>query len=358
VTQSTKPKLQKGFRISDSVAIDSRVEKAFHVEVYLLTNKEYLYLFTNLQPGLQFNPRFKKQLIDVQVGKDSFPALVIKEHSRELLVKTINHISAIRGFDAVAGMTELKEMLRRDVIDPLSNPEKFKRYRLSVPNGILLFGPPGCGKTFIVKRLAEELNYSFIELKHSDLASPYIHETVARIGQYFSKAISSSPCVVFVDEISGLVPRRDIISSGGQHKEEEVNEFLIQLDGAGQKGVLVIGATNYPERIDPAVIRSGRMDKRIFVPPPDEEARRAMFQIHLMNRPVSEDIDYDALARMTENYVSSDIELIVTNAARRALSQEEPISNSLLLKEVKSCRPSIDIEDMERLLKMVHLERW
>ncbi len=255
-------------------------------------------------------------------------------------------------------MKELKTLLINDVVSPLLYPDKFQKYKLTIPNGILLYGPPGCGKTFIVKNLADEVNYNFIELKHSDIGSPFIHETVAKIFKVFEIAKIKAPSIVFIDEISGLVPKRNDITSTMMYKEEEVNEFLMQLDQASKSKILVIGATNYPGKIDSAILRSGRMDKRIYVPPPDTEARREIFKIHLEGRPYDKKIDFDKLSKKTDFFVSSDIELIVNEAARIALKQDKQINEDIIVSVIDNFNPSMTKEEIAYYEQFKNLERW
>ena len=177
-----------------------------------------------------------------------------------------------RGLDKVAGMHALKERLRREVVSPVRDPEPYRHYRISIPNGILLYGPPGCGKTYIARQLAEELGYYFVEVIPSELASPYIHASVTRIRELFDNAVKRAPAIIFIDEFEALVPSRSGLEGHQQYKAEEVNEFLAHLNNCSEKNVFVIAATNQPDRIDPAVKRTGRLDKLIYVGPPDLEA--------------------------------------------------------------------------------------
>jgi len=244
------------------------------------------------------------------------------------------------GLGSVAGMKELKQLLIDEVINPLKYPEKFKKFKVSIPNGIILYGPPGCGKTFIVRKLAEELGYNFFEIKHSDLATPFIHGSVGNIGKTFETAKQNAPAIIFFDEISGLVPDRNKLNDGSSHKEEEVNEFLLQLNDAADNHVLVVGATNYIERIDPAVLRPGRFDKKIYVPPPDLEARKELFKLGLFDRPYDKKIDFEYLAIATNGFSCADIiEGIVETAARIAANQDrEAIDQALIESEIKKCK--------------------
>ena len=222
------------------------------------------------------------------------------------------------GFAAVAGMAELKQILTEDFIRALREPELYRRFGLSIPNGMLLFGPPGCGKTFIAERFGEELGFAFRKISPSTVANTYIHGTQEKIAQLFDAARNEAPCVLFLDEVDALVPSR----SGELHHAyaAEVNEWLVQMSNCGEAGVFLLAATNQPRRIDQAALRAGRIDKVVYVGPPDHEARKAMFEIHLSHRPLEAPIDFDELARLTEARIASDIRLLVDEAARDALT--------------------------------------
>ncbi len=356
---NTKPLLYNGYKLPDGVIVQKRIERAFFIEVYQLDNGRYLYLFLKQSLEDISSERTKSKLITLHIGTKSYLGLVHDEFSEKHLADFQDSLSELRGFDAVAGMEKLKSVLYEEVIEPIQNPEKFQRFKLSIPNGILFFGPPGCGKTFIVRKLAEEIGYNFVELKHSDIGSMYVHETASKIAKHFESARANSPSILFVDEISGLVPKRENIGSSNQYKEEEVNEFLMQLEHAASDGILVVGATNYPDRIDSAILRSGRMDKRIYLPPPDYPARVLLFKIYLVGRPFSEDIDFEELANLTEGYVSSDIELVVTQAARLAVNGENDIIDEDELKQaIVTVKPSLTPEEIARYEQFKTMERW
>jgi AAA+ superfamily predicted ATPase len=256
--------------------------------------------------------------------------------------------SPARGLSQVAGMADLKEQLMHEVIGPFKNPELYRRYRVSLPNGILFYGPPGCGKTYIARSLAEELGWSFQYCRPSDVASPYIHDTVSRIRAVFSAATEKAPSIVFIDEFEAFVPARSELGGHQQHKAEEVNEFLANLEGCAEHKVLVIAATNEPEKIDPAVRRSGRFDKLIFIAPPDAEARRSMLEFHLRDRPVEASLDTTGIATSLDGYSASDIKLLVEEASRMALKRAEAISTSTLLAAIKRVPASITTDDVQR----------
>lgn len=338
-TTSSKPILHNGFEIRDGITVTKRDERVFFTDVYELSDGAFFYLFLNLEPNEAHDSRGRYDLVRIEKDDKEWIGVVVKEHSINQLSEIVKNLTTIRGFDAIAGMNDLKQILITEVINPLSNPEKFEKFKVSIPNGIILYGPPGCGKTFIVRKLAEELNYNFFEIKHSDLATPYIHGAVGNIGKVFENAKQNAPAIVFFDEISGLVPNRQNLHDSS-HKEEEVNEFLIQLNDAADNQVLVVGATNYIDRIDPAVLRPGRFDKKIYVSPPDLEARKELFKLGLAGRP-HEQVDFDVLAKMTEGYSSADIiEGIVESSARLAANLDKSaIDQEILESEIKKMHP-------------------
>jgi len=253
-----------------------------------------------------------------------------------------------RGLSRVAGMTDLKEQLMHEVLGPFKDPDLYREYRVSLPNGILFYGPPGCGKTYIARALAEELGWSFQYCRPSDVASPYIHDTVSKIRALFSTAIEKAPSIVFIDEFEAFVPARSELGGHQQYKAEEVNEFLANLEGCAERNVLVIAATNEPEKIDHAVRRSGRFDKLILIQPPDAEARRAMLVFYLNDRPVDASLDAGGIAAVLEGYSASDIKLLVDEAARMALKQRKLISTSTMLAALDLIPPSITAEAVQK----------
>jgi len=254
------------------------------------------------------------------------------------------------GFSAIAGMQALKNMLQTDVIDIIRHPEEYKKHGLGLPNGMLLYGPPGCGKTFFAERFAEETGYNFRKIIASDLASIYVHGTQEKIGKIFDEARQHAPAILYFDELDAMTPDRE----NAQHSYgSEVNEFLSQLDNSGDSGVFVIGSTNKPQLIDKAVLRAGRLEKHFYVPPPDFEARRAMFEIYLKNRPLDFGIDYEKLATLTENYVSGDIKLIVDECSRKVIREKtKRITMETLEFVIKNQRPTISLDILQKYEKI------
>ena len=256
------------------------------------------------------------------------------------------------GFADVAGMESVKSMLYKDVMFVMQNKEKAAKYRLKAPNGALFYGPPGCGKTFIAEKFAEESHLNFMMVKASDLGSIYIHGTQGKIAELFEEAAKKAPTVICFDELDGMVPDRSTIHNEGA--SGEVNEFLSQLNNCSERGIFVIGTSNRPEKIDPAILRTGRMDKMVYIPMPDVEARKELFKIHLADRCCDESIDLDELAKQSDGYVASDISFMVNASALEAAMADVPISQELVLAEMRKARRSVtqdDAADYERMRK-------
>jgi transitional endoplasmic reticulum ATPase len=255
-----------------------------------------------------------------------------------------------KGFDAIAGMKELKAQLQLDVIDALHNPEEYAKYGITMPNGMLLYGPPGCGKTFFAKHFAEEVGFNFMLATPSTLKSRYVNATQENIAKMFAEAEKNAPTIIFIDEINELLPNRD--SEAHEMAKSAVNEMLAQMDRTGAKGIFIIGATNYPHMIDPAMLRAGRLDKKFYLPPPDLEARKAMFVMYLKNRPLDFGMDYDRLSSLTANYVSSDIEFLVNEASRMALKVKSRITMKILEATIKNTKPSVPLHELQKYEEM------
>lgn len=254
-----------------------------------------------------------------------------------------------KGFSAIAGMQELKNTIQLDVIDALNEKEKYAEYGLTIPNGMLLYGPPGCGKTFFAEKMAEEIGFNFYQIKPSDIQSKFVNASQENIKNLFDEAKQNAPSIIFIDELDALVPNRDT-SNISHMNTSAVNEFLAQMNNCGDDGIFIVGATNRPNAIDPAILRSGRLDKHIYLPPPDFEARKLMFELYLKKRPTEIGLNYDELAKATENYVSSDIKFLCDEASRKALKDNLRITKLIVLETVKINKPSVSLQELNSYL--------
>jgi transitional endoplasmic reticulum ATPase len=228
-------------------------------------------------------------------------------------------------------------MLQQKVLFLLKNPEKAQKYKLLPPNGMLLYGPTGCGKTFFAEKFAEEASLNYIFIKASDVGSTYIHGSQGKIAQLFADAEAKAPSVICFDEFDAMVPKRSS-SDASALINPEVNEFLSQMNNCSQRGIFVIGTTNHKDLIDPAVLRTGRMDIHVEIGAPDKSTRKKMFDLYLKERPCV-GVDTEKLAELTDNYSSSDISYIVNDAALVAAFKDMPIDQSMLEDSINK-RPS------------------
>ena len=225
-------------------------------------------------------------------------------------------------WDDVGGQDEARERLREGVELPLKDPDAFRRLGIRPAKGFLLYGPPGTGKTLLAKAVAREAQANFIATKSSDLLSKWYGESEQQIARLFARARQVAPCVIFIDELDSLVPARGGGLGEPQVTERVVNTILAEMDGLEElQSVVVIGATNRPNLIDPALLRPGRFDELIYVSVPDEAGRRRILRIQTAKMPLAEDVDLDTIARRTDRYSGADLEDLVRRAGLTALRQ-------------------------------------
>lgn len=219
-------------------------------------------------------------------------------------------------FNDVAGMAKMKEEIKEAIVYPMINPELARKYGKLGGGGIMMYGPPGCGKTYIVKAAAGECTANFINAKLSDLLDMYVGNTEKNIHKVFELARKNTPCVLFFDEVDAIGGRRDQ-QEGAQYMKMAINQMLYEMDGleSANQNVLVIAATNAPWDVDPALRRSGRFGKSIYIPEPDFSSRMAIIKMHAKKRPLEWGIPYIRLAIATIGYASSDLKALVEEAA-------------------------------------------
>ena len=226
-------------------------------------------------------------------------------------------------WDDIGGLTDVKRELKELVQYPVEHPEKFEKFGMSPSRGVLFYGPPGCGKTLMAKAVANECQANFISVKGPELLTMWFGESEANVRDIFEKARGSAPCVLFFDELDSIAGQRGGSSGdGGGAADRVINQILTEIDGVGsKKNVFVIGATNRPDIIDPALMRPGRLDQLIYIPMPDLESRLSILKATLRKSPISSDVDLDFLAANTEKYTGADLTEICQRAAKMAIRE-------------------------------------
>jgi len=219
-------------------------------------------------------------------------------------------------FDDVAGAEEAKEELK-EIIEFLKNPQKFQKMGAKIPKGILLVGPPGCGKTLLARAVAGEAGVPFLSISGSDFVEMFVGVGASRVRDLFEQGRRNAPCIIFIDELDA-VGRQRFAGIGGGHdeKEQTLNQLLVELDGfSPREGIIVMGATNRPDVLDAALLRAGRFDRRVTISIPDIREREKILQLHMRNKPLDLDVDVKVLARRTPGFVGSDLENLVNEAS-------------------------------------------
>ena len=238
------------------------------------------------------------------------------------------------GFDQVAGRDELKEQLRKEVMFALQHPDKAELYQLPKVNGILLYGPPGCGKSLVAESFAKELGFNYMMLKGSEFGNIYQPGSLDNLQRIIDAATLKAPFVLIIDELEYLIP-----NPGTETITKESVAMLSLMSDFAEKGILLVATSNQPDQVDPFLMRPGCIDRVFFVSQPDFEARKEIFKKHLSNRPCDE-IDYDELSKLSEDFVAGDITETVNEAAMTAAYMDVPISQKILVDVLKYKNPT------------------
>ncbi len=285
-------------------------------------------------------------LENMKVTKEDFKE-ALKEIEPSVLREVMIEIPSVH-WDEVGDLEEAKRILKEAVELPLKNPEAFKRMGIRASKGILLYGPPGTGKTLLAKAVATESEANFISIKGPEVMSKWVGESEKAIREIFKKAKQSSPCIVFLDEIDAIAPRRGYYGGSGV-TERIVNQLLTSMDGLTTlEGVVVIAATNRPDIVDPALLRPGRIDRIVYIEPPNEEARLKILKVHTRKMPVAEDVSLEDIAMRTEFYTGADLENLCREAGMAAIRENsEKVHMKHFEEALGVVHPSLDKETIK-----------
>lgn len=291
----------------------------------------------------------------LQVTRDDFMN-ALKRVQPSALREIMIQVPAVEWTD-IGGLEEAKRALKEGVELPLKYPESFRRVGIRPPKGFLLFGPPGTGKTLLAKAVARESEANFVAQRSSDLLSMWYGQSEKQISKLFARARQVAPTVIFLDEIDSLAPQRGVGIGEPAVTERVVNTLLAEMDGLEElQGVVVIGATNRPNLLDPALLRPGRFDELVYVPVPEREARLRILKIHTANMPLASDVNLELVADETQRYTGADLENLVRRAGMQALREDlkvKEIPMRFFRQALKETRPSVTPE-MEREYERIY----
>lgn len=297
------------------------------------------FIRSNIDLARYYNPTKKEE---IKVGKKNNSRTINKEiGSYELPSKT---------FDDVAGMQGIKKDIEKKIIWPVTDSEDYRKYVGGGCRGVIMYGPPGCGKTLLAKAAAGEANKSgknikFYKVDQSDIKNMYVGNSEQNMRKVFESAAENQPAIIFFDEVDSLAGTRSKDLSG--YRKDLANEFKSDFDDITDKTILVIGATNHPWNIDSAFVRPGRFEELIFVPPPDLEARAKILEIHTKEKEIDDEIDFNKLAGLTKGYSGADLEKICKDAGllayerKRNNNENKKINYIDFLKSIEKTKPSL-----------------
>ncbi|RVE68186.1 hypothetical protein OJAV_G00090120 [Oryzias javanicus] len=249
-------------------------------------------------------------------------------------------------WDDIGGLEDVKRELQELVQYPVEHPDKFLKFGMTPSKGVLFYGPPGCGKTLLAKAIANECQANFISIKGPELLTMWFGESEANVREIFDKARQAAPCVLFFDELDSIAKARGgNVGDGGGAADRVINQILTEMDGmSSKKNVFIIGATNRPDIIDPAILRPGRLDQLIYIPLPDEKSRISILKANLRKSPISKDVDLDFLAKMTNGFSGADLTEICQRACKLAI--RESIESEIRRERERQTNPSaMEVEE-------------
>jgi transitional endoplasmic reticulum ATPase len=349
----------RGMPLAEDVNIDRLAEMTrgyTGADLAALCREAAMRAIRRILPSIDFNEEhISPEILDslVVTMKDFLDAF--KEITPTALREVEIEIPNVRWED-VGGLEEVKQRLVEAVEWPLKYPEKFEKFGIKPPRGILLYGPPGCGKTLLAKAIATESEANFISVKGPEIFNKWVGESEKAIREIFRKARQAAPCIIFFDEIESIIPRKDLVEDSSGVTNRVSSQLLSEMDGVEElSDVIVIGATNRPDLIDPAVMRPGRLDRLIYVPPPDEKARYSILKIYTRRMPLAHDVNLRELAARTEGYSGADLESLCREAALNSLRKNieaEYVTREDFEEALKIVKPSISpqmVREYERV---------
>ncbi len=296
-------------------------------------------------PDIDLDKEIPREFLEkMRVYGDDFTA-ALKEVQpsamREIFIEATN-----TRWSDVGGLDEARQEIIEAIEWPLRNPKRFTEMGIKPPKGIVLYGPPGTGKTLLARAVAGESEANFVNIRGPELLSKWVGESEKAVRETFRKARQVSPSIIFFDELDALAPARGGGDDGSRVSERVVNQILTELDGLVElEGVVVIGASNRPDIIDPALMRPGRFDRLVYVGAPSKEGRVGIFKIHARNMPLAADVDLNQMADMTDNYVGSDIEAVCREAAMLAMRENfdaKEVSAKHFHEAIKKVKPTMN----------------
>jgi len=306
--------------------------------------------------------REKMDLIDIEeetIDAEILSAMAVSQDHFKFALGTANP-SSLREtvvevptttWNDIGGLVDVKNELRELVQYPIEHPEKFEKFGMSPSRGVLFYGPPGCGKTLLAKAVANECQANFISIKGPELLTMWFGESEANVRDVFAKARGAAPCVLFFDELDSIAQQRGGSSGdAGGAGDRVMNQLLTEMDGVGaKKNVFVIGATNRPDIIDPALMRPGRLDQLIYIPMPDYESRLSVLKAVLRKTPINKDVDLAYLAGQTEKFTGADLTEICQRAAKLAIREDiqKSFERERVREESKAEGLAMDADDVD-----------
>jgi transitional endoplasmic reticulum ATPase len=351
----------RGMPLADDVDLDELARTTYGfvgADISALTREAAIDALRRVLPEIDFS--------ETEIAPDVLDSLEVTDRDFETALKRVQP-SALReimiqapnvGWDDIGGLAEAKVALREGVELPLRSPESFERLGIRPAKGFLLFGPPGTGKTLMAKAVAREAEANFIATKSSDLLSKWYGESEQQIARLFKRARQVAPTVIFIDEIDSLAPQRGGSIGEPAVTERVVNTLLAEMDGLEtMENIVVIGATNRPTLLDPALLRPGRFDEIVYIPVPDIEGRRRILDIHTRAMPLTADVDLEELAEKTQGFTGADLENLSRKAGLLALRRDveaDEVSHELFLQALAEIGPSVTPEmetEYEQMVK-------